>query len=195
MAFIAITYVSTQDACDKAYRYFRRSSKLSKYKRIGRGHYEFTFHVPTLWTRQDVEETFRIAFAGVKYSPPIIEELPIDVTPEPSKPTPAEAMKNLKLQMAEADYIFDPNREHKPLDTFPKCIPGAARVSPAMAIDPATGDYWRSSQPEYWDCAAQGWREVVTFSDNQEEIRQANIRRCMQRANNLRNAIELDKGN
>jgi len=90
MAFIAITYVSTQDACDKAYRYFRRSSKLSKYKRIGRGHYEFTFHVPTLWTRQDVEETFRIAFAGVKYSPPIIEELPIDVTPEPSKPTPTE---------------------------------------------------------------------------------------------------------
>lgn len=64
------------------------------------------------------------------------------------------------------------------------------RIAPDMAIDPATGDFWKPSQPEYWDCAAQAWQEVTTFSTGQEDARQAGIRECARKAASLRSKAE-----
>lgn len=66
----------------------------------------------------------------------------------------------------------------------------AARAAD-RAIDPATGDFWKSSQPEYWDCAAQAWRELATFDDRQVDARQAGIHACTQRAAAIRNVGPL----
>jgi hypothetical protein len=59
----------------------------------------------------------------------------------------------------------------------------------SRSIDPATGDFWLTSQPEYWDCAALAWREVKTFSTGQEDARQAGIRECEARAEKLRASL------
>lgn len=50
-----------------------------------------------------------------------------------------------------------------------------------MAINPATGDFWSPSRPEYWECVAQAWREVSFFPAG----RQRHIDEALARAASL----------
>jgi hypothetical protein len=58
----------------------------------------------------------------------------------------------------------------------------AETLKPEDSIDPATGDYWKSNQPQYWEVAARAHRayaERYSFSE-------------ASRAKNLREADECD---
>lgn len=49
-------------------------------------------------------------------------------------------------------------------------------------IDPATGDFWLTGQPEYWRVAARAHRETPALSDRQREANERYARECEARA-------------
>lgn len=53
-----------------------------------------------------------------------------------------------------------------------------------MAINPLTGDFWQPSQPEYWECVAQAWREVRFYPSG----KQRHIDEALAKAETLRAA-------